>query len=68
MRSIIAASVASVALTLAAPPLWAEEPKDEPVASEVPIAELLRDVPLIDGHNDLIIHYINFKTGEFKKC
>jgi membrane dipeptidase len=32
----------------------------------MPIAELLREVPLVDGHNDLIIHFIDFETGDFK--
>ena len=31
-----------------------------------PIAELLRAVPLVDGHNDLIIHFIDSETGDFK--
>jgi membrane dipeptidase len=30
------------------------------------IADILGSVPLIDGHNDLVIHYIDFETGEFK--
>lgn len=37
-----------------------------PAAEAVPIAELLREVPLVDGHNDLIIHFVDFDTGELK--
>ena len=44
----------------------AKEPPASEVSSTIPIAELLRDVPLVDGHNDLIIHFIDFETGEFK--
>lgn len=32
------------------------------------LSEVLDDVPLIDGHNDLIIHFIDFETGEFKSA
>lgn len=31
--------------------------------AQVPISQLLREVPLIDGHNDLIIHFVDWSTG-----
>lgn len=37
-----------------------------PAQEQMPLADLLREVPLIDGHNDLIIHFVDFETGEIK--
>lgn len=65
MRPRIVAAVLSLGLALAALPLRAEAPQAEAVESEVSIADLLREVPLVDGHNDLIIHYIDPTTGAF---
>ncbi len=33
-------------------------------AAQIPIAQLLNEVPLIDGHNDLIIHFVDWGTGK----
>lgn len=65
MRPRIVAAVLSLGFALAALPLRAEEPQAEAAESEVSIADLLREVPLVDGHNDLIIHYIDPTTGAF---
>lgn len=51
----------AVVFALAAPAVACEG--DE---APVPIAELLSEVPLVDGHNDLVIHFIDFETGEFR--
>lgn len=52
---------------LAGSPVWAQEAQaDRAMPEVVSIEALLADIPLIDGHNDLIIHYIDFDTGEFK--
>ena len=36
------------------------------VISARPIAELLAEVPLIDGHNDLVIHYVDWEKWALK--
>ena len=68
MRLRIVAAVLSLNTAFVAPPLWAEELATEAVESEVPIADLLKEVPLVDGHNDLIIHYIDPATGAFTQA
>lgn len=37
---------------------------DTAVADRPSIEEVLSDVPLVDGHNDLIMHYIDFEAYE----
>ena len=61
---MLAAAISFAVMTISVPGL-AGDP-DETDEDNVAVTKILQDVPLIDGHNDLIIHYIDFDTGEFR--
>jgi membrane dipeptidase len=65
-RYLLAAAVSLAAITLATPSLAG----DAQAASrgEDAVTQILGGVPLIDGHNDLVIHFIDLETNEFKSA
>lgn len=66
MRHSLLVSAAAVLIALASQTLLAEEPPGPSSLADVPMPmeQLLREVPLVDGHNDLVIHFIEPETGD----
>jgi len=70
VRARLRSMVARLSLLVLLPPagvmpaLAETPPAATSDAAVRPISDLLRAVPMIDGHNDLIIHFVDWNTGK----